>query len=436
MAAAWQRNLFQSARWYVEYFERRGAYDAVAYEALEVLSRLGKEAAELRGALLSLVSERLVGRPESEELAELVYRLAEAQADAGVDVSEDFGLLWASYEKAFEQQLAVDGEVNPSLVARFRQLHERLGNDEDWVRIHVRLADFYPGVPEYRLQLADFLTARERHQEALCNEMALWLTNPLSSGQTERLGGSAQRAGEQALAERAAVWGEFLRGGALPTTPLRSGAVARLLLHAELRPFEPWLVQLAGGFTGDRKAIVIEALRRCERGEVSQEQWKQFESLARRFPLTPAMQAALAVAPGNAAWSQHPLRAAARLSLDRFLLAGAGWQELDFVGPSVNLLQTADGEQSRFALYRLRELAKFFFSRAWECEPVELPEDPVADLLEALYSHGMPDASTRSFLFDVRRKRKIPSATWEATERQVRYFLRLEAYKAEHSAAD
>lgn len=435
ISGAWNRDPQQAAEWYVRHFECGGYYETAVYEAIEALDKLGPTASPLRARLLANLSERLVARPDDAQLADLVQRLAETQASQGVDVSEDFALLWACYEKAFEHQLAVERRVDRGLSGRLEKLHARLGNHEDWIRICRAMADLDPGRVWHREQLAQLLTRLGRFDAALSARMALWLTSPCDLTRTHELLAAAEAAGEKELALRTRWWFAWLQERPMEVDFVQDWATvpARLLLHSEIRPLAPLLLGWipTNAPERDRLQRAVEMLLQ----PLPNEAWRQFEVAAKKCPLTAVMKTGLLVRPSADAASGNPLILAAQLSLDRFTLATApslsqGWFVLTEGKPSTQLFQpAAEGIEERCWCRRIEEAGRFILSRLWDAKPqpdLGLPADPLADVFEALCLHGMPDWGARNAWEEILHKHKRSRAEARQIEVAVLRFLRLE----------
>jgi hypothetical protein len=438
--SAWGRDIEESARWYLRYFEHGGPGEWVVHEAMRVLDDLGALGPPYRATLLEHISERLVERPEDPELADLVYHLAEQQAAAGLDVSDEHALLWISYEQAFEQQMVIDGRVDRTLLGRLEKLYTLLGNADGWIRLLHRLADMEPSRPEHRRNLACRLSEHKRHAEALGARMSLWLNKPMHPGDSAELIRAAEAAGENGLAARAKVWLSFIAREPCDEPVSRIPEIpARLLVHPEIRSLLPILRSWQGQDSTDT-SLQLEgeqmtaALKKCLE-PLDRERWNALSSAAQNLPLTPSLSASLLIQHEPILNEMHPLRVAVEVSLDRIHLQRAGtWvgglRSLGLDWETVNPLQD-DGAQPmrRLIMHRLRELGRFYMSRAWDAGGVEwasYPDAPLADLFEAVYLHGHPASSTRTYLDDVRRKQKIPAQDWQQLEMTILRFLRLE----------
>jgi hypothetical protein len=431
MAGAWRRDLAESAHRYVEYFEFEGPNEDVAREALDVMAKLGGAGVEPRGRMLELLSERLVMRPNDLELADLVYEMAEAQAAAGGEVLEDFALLWSGYERAFEHAVAIERRADRALLLRLERLHRRLGNDEDWLRVRRALADLEPWNQEYREELARQLAEKGRLEEALDARMALWLTTPADAKQTGLLAETADAAGMRSLAARARHWLELLHGA--PRTPagrLSPETPTAMLLHPELRPLESLLLSWEQDGVRSDRAALERALLSIERG-LATDRRRALEAAAKERSLVPALEASLMVRDQGEAREEHPLRMAARLSLDRLIFVdgtpfAAGVERLGLWEPDGRPL-FAPG-LTRLAAHRLRELGKFYLSRLWEEDAAEflaVSTDAMAGLVEAFYLQGLLDHSTRGYLHDAYKRRRLTRRESEKLENQVLRYLRL-----------
>ena len=477
LCASWKRRLSESGHWYVQYFVTGGRDNSVAHEAARILDDLGEEGVGYRARLLAELAERLVLHSEDRELADLVFQFSEAQSAQGVDVADDFVLLWACYEKAFEQQMVVDGRVDRMLLVRLEKLYGRLGNHAGWVRIRRLLADLEPSRTDYRVELARLLSDGEEYEAAFCARMALWLAEPLDVDKTEALAEAAAGAGLKGVTERIRTLASFYRGlSALPEPepePGRPAVPLRLLLHPELRPLFSTLLawgredlglgadhgeeageskggsdaeggqgEPAGGIHAvDERAACIRALELLGQ-PLGEAKWKELETVVRQLPLTPSMEAALLVRPigEHRDGPLHPLRVAAQLSLDRvrMLDAGGWYRGLEALDPPLDLTDgvaslsshdMGESEAVRLARYRVSELAKFYASRTWEREASTFdayPVSPVGDLIEAIYLRGFPGWSLRTFLEDVQKKSKLSRPQWEQTQATVLRFLYLE----------
>lgn len=426
LAAAWRRDLPTSARWYVNYFAFAGTNEEIAREALETIDALGPQAAGPRGQLLDILAERLVARPGDAELAEIVFSLAEAQAAAGIAVDEDFALLWACYERAFEHQVAVDKRVERTLLERLEGLHARLGNDDEWFRVRRALADLEPWNADYREQLARLYAAKGRPGDALFARMALVLAAATDAKRVELLAAAAHDAGHAALAARARAWHGLLVGDDPAPVPATFHGAVDELLHPELRPLGDILVPT-------RSALEPRALQAALRAlfdPIPTLRLRELEAAAKERVLVPALEAALMVRDGRIADDLHPLRVAARLSLDRMELVDrdgdlpATLAVLGLRGEAGALLDATAGLDApvrRLVVHRIRELAKFYLTGSWEGpRPAQRPADrPLSELIEALYLRGLPDRSTRAYIEDVARLRKVSRRQLERIEKQV-----------------
>lgn len=425
LASAWRRDIPTAARWYVNYFAYAGPNEEIAREAREVIDALGAQAAGPRGQLLDILAERLVARPNDPDLAEIVFSLAEAQAAAGLSVDEDFALLWACYERAFEHQVAVDKRVERTLLERLAGLHARLGNDDEWFRVRRALADLEPWNAEYREQLARLLAAKGRVYEALYARMALVLAAPTDARRIETLAAAAAAAGETALAARARAWHALLIGLEPEAAPTEFQGAVDELMHPELRPLTDMLVPKRSELDPGVLRTAVLALF----DPIPTLRLREFEVAAKERVLSPSLEAALMVRDGRVADDLHPLRVAARLSLDRMELVergdmGAALSRLGLRGEAGALLDATAGLDApirRLIVHRIRELAKFYLVGSWDApRPSIKPADrPLSELIEALYLRGLPDTSTRAYIEDVARIRKVSRRQVERIEKRV-----------------
>ncbi len=463
--AAWNRAPSVAAEWFARYFESDGRDEDVAHEAMTIIDRLGAEGVPFRGRMLETLAEWLVGNPEDRELAELVYSLAEKQADAGLDVAEDFALLWICYEKAFEQQVAVDRHAERFVLTRLEELYRRLGNHADWVRVLRALADLEPANAAHRERLANVLTSIGRHEEALCARMALWLAEPANPARTQTLLDAAVLAGAESLAARLRCYLESMNGAACHKDAWQPAiATARALLHPDIRPLAALLLAWgtpgeescgngAAGSTTDQ-ALAHAPLTLAEEADalenglarllepLTPEQVRELEAAARAYTLTPWMEAALVIRDADSALATPPVRTAALLSLDRMrLFRLRSWTKTVSLltevpgpspAPSDTLAAGLPGDVTDLANYRLRELAKFFLSRAWDAggPAAPVPEGTVPELIEAVYCRGFPGWSLRTWLEDVQGKTGVSRNEWLTALVEVLQFLRLEPLQA------
>ncbi len=429
--SAWRRNLEAAAKHYVDYFRYGGANEVVVAELLDLIDGLEKRTrVEIRGDLLSVLTERLVARPDDFDLANVVYEIAERQSVEGAENEDDLVLLWACYEKAFEHQVAVDRRVERMLIVRLEALHRKLGNIEDWVRIRRQLAAMEPENVRFREELGDILHSVGEDSEALYSDLALWIDSPLSEERSRRLLNAARKAGDESLALRAGVWLELL-GGKTPTAACPfQGASVRLLFHPDLRPLFPLLQRWGGPVeTGSDAKPILMRLADVQDGFAIQH-WRELEAEAKQLSLIPSMEAALSLREPTELDPLHPLRVAARLSLDRLAIA----QAASLIGglAAIGAPVWHDGRldlqaEDPLTRYRALEIGRFLLGPLWESEEHQalLPKDPLADFLESMLRHGLPDMTTRAYFDDVRKTRRIGRADWRRLEMQVLAYLKL-----------
>jgi hypothetical protein len=205
-----------------------------------------------------------------------------------------------------------------------------------------------------------------------------------------------------------------------------------MLFHPELRPLAALMLRwVEEDTTPDFTALSMEILAQIP-STLSNERWRELEAAARSLPLVPSLEAALIVRFQKNIGELHPLSVAARLSLDRMIVARAtsfaqGLRTLGLAVEGRPLFDVPgrDAAHRRLELHRLRELGKFFLGRLWDEGPAVPEADPLHDLLEAIYLHGIPDWSTRSLLTDVSRARKVPRQRWHRMQAEIKAFLRL-----------
>ncbi len=430
--AAWGRDRGAAADWYLRYFEEGGVWEGVADETASVIDSLGDAGHAARGRLLTLLGERLIDSPGEAELIALVHELAETQSAGGFDVTEDFLLLWAGYERSFEHQIAVDRRVDRTIVGRLERLHARLGNTGDWIRVRRQLADFEPARESHRVELARLLRTAGRAEAETAAWMALVLSSPLEIAWLDELASAAARADLERLALRAGVLAAWLRGAEGPEEPPPSRSVpVRLVVHPEIRPLLP---ALAPGRGAQSEAAVVMRTVELLTEPPDEEGWKRLQQFAARLELVPALDSAFAVSSRRAPEPVEPLAVAATVSLDRWtLLQAGGWvRGIHAVDPGLRDWSEFAGlaaAQAGAVRHRIEELARFYLSRLWDDEREEwlaYPEEPSADLLEAVYLRGFPGWSTRTFLEDVRRRQRIGPGAWRDLQMTVLRFLRLE----------